>query len=63
MREMLELQEAIERQRSLVNAMIEYGTDDENFIRENHKLDRLIEMYYIALEEVQKGRVLAYQED
>ena len=42
MREMLELQEAIERQRSLVNAMIEYGTDDENFIRENHKLDRLI---------------------
>ena len=63
MREIYELQEAIERQRSRVNAMIEHGTDNEDFILENQKLDRLIEMYYIALEEVQEGRVLAYQED
>ena len=60
MREMLELQEAIERQRSRVNAMIEYGTDDEDFIRENIKLDRLIERY-IELEEQEK--LFAYQED
>ena len=60
MREILELQEAIERQRSLVNAMIEYGTDDENFIRENHKLDRLIEMY-IELE-VQEDQLVMYQD-
>ena len=45
MREMIKLQEAIERQRSLVNAMIEHGINDEAFIRSNHKLDRLIEEY------------------
>ncbi|MCI8785161.1 MAG: hypothetical protein HFI83_04600 [Eubacterium sp.] len=42
---MIKLQEAIERQRSLVNAMIEHGINDEAFIRANHKLDRLIEEY------------------
>lgn len=61
MREMLELQEAIERQRSRVNAMIEYGSDDEDFIRENRKLDRLIEKY-IELED-QQERLFTYQED
>lgn len=60
MREILELQEAIERQRSRVNAMIENGTDDEELIRENIKLDRLIEMY-IEMEEQEK--VFVYQED
>lgn len=62
MREMLELLEAIERQRSRVNAMIEYyGTDDENVIRENYKLDRLIERYYEL--EAQEEEELVYQED
>ena len=45
MREMIKLQEAIERPRSLVNAMFEHGINDEAFIRANHKLDRLIEEY------------------
>lgn len=45
MREMLELQEAIERQRSRVDAMVEHGTDDEAFVRANRKLDLLIEEY------------------
>ena len=45
MREMLKLQEAIERQRSRVDAMIEHGMDDEAFIRANQKLDQLIEEY------------------
>ena len=38
-------QEAIERQRSRVDAMIEHGMDDEAFIRANQKLDQLIEEY------------------
>ncbi len=45
MREMLKLQEAIELQRSKVDAMIEHGTDDEAFIRANRELDLLIEEY------------------
>ena len=45
MREMLKLQEAIERQRSRVDAMIEHGMDDEACIRANQKLDQLIEEY------------------
>ncbi len=45
MREILKLQEAIERQRSRVDAMIEHGMDDEAFIRANQKLDQLIEEY------------------
>ena len=60
MREIYELQEAIERQRSRVNAMIEHGTDNEDFILENHKLDRLIEMY-IELE-VQEDQLVMYQD-
>ena len=52
MRELVKLQEAIERQRNVVNAMIEFGTDDEAFVRANHKLDRLIEEY-IELDEIQ----------
>ena len=52
MREIVKLQEAIERQRNVVNAMIEFGTDDEAFVRANHKLDRLIEEY-IELDEIQ----------
>lgn len=57
MREMLKLQEAIERQRSQVNAMIERGMDDEAFMRANRELDLLIEKY-IDLElqkEYQRG--------
>ena len=51
MRDVSELQRAIERQRSRVNAMIiEYGTNDEELIRENHKLDQLIELLYIESE-------------
>lgn len=57
MREMLELQEAIEYQRSRVDAMVEHGMDDEAFIMANQKLDQLIEEY-IDLE-VQ----MAYQEN
>ena len=57
MEEMRKLQEAIERQRSRVNALIEHGTDNETFVRENHKLDQLIEEY-IELE-IQA----AYQEE
>lgn len=45
MKELFKLQEAIERQRNMVNAMVELGTDDEAFVRANHKLDRLIEEY------------------
>ncbi|MCI9377004.1 MAG: hypothetical protein HFI06_00435 [Eubacterium sp.] len=60
MREIYELQEAIERQRSRVNAMIEHGTDNEDFILENQKLDRLIEMY-IELE-VQEDQLVMYQD-
>ena len=45
MKELLKLQETIERQRNMVNAMIELGTDDEAFVRANHKLDQLIEEY------------------
>ncbi len=45
MRELLRLQEAIERQRSRVNAMVENGMDTEAFIKENRKLDQLIEEY------------------
>lgn len=47
MRELLEKQEAIERQRRKLNAMLEEGKgiQDEEFIRENRKLDRLIEDY------------------
>ena len=60
MRESYELQEAIERQRSRVNAMIEHGTDNEDFILENQKLDRLIEMY-IELE-VQEDQLVMYQD-
>lgn len=45
MKELFRLQEAIERQRNMVNEMIELGTDDEAFVRANHKLDRLIEEY------------------
>ena len=45
MKEIIKLQEAIERQRNVVNAMIEFGTDDEAFVRANHKLDQLIEEY------------------
>ena len=45
MREMLKLQEAIERQRSRVDAMIENGMEDADFIRANRKLDQLIEEY------------------
>lgn len=56
MRGMLELQEAIEYQRSRVDAMVEYGMEDEEFIRANQELDRLIEEY-IELE-IQ----MAYQE-
>ena len=52
MRAIVKLQEAIERQRNVVNAMIEFGTDDEAFVRANHKLDRLIEEY-IELDEIQ----------
>lgn len=52
MRDIVKLQEAIERQRNVVNAMIEFGTDDEAFVRANHKLDRLIEEY-IEMEEIQ----------
>lgn len=58
MREMLELQKTIERQRSRVNALIEHGTDDEEFIRANRKLDQLIEQY-IELEIREKQ--LSYQ--
>lgn len=60
MKEKLELQEAIERQRSRVNAMIEYGTDNEDFIIENRKLDRLIEQY-IELE-IQEEQLTIYQD-
>ena len=60
MREIYELQEAIERQRSRVNAMIEHGTDNEDFILENQKLDRLVEMY-IELE-VQEDQLVMYQD-
>lgn len=52
MKEIVKLQEAIEGQRNVVNAMIEFGTDDEAFVRANHELDRLIEEY-IELEEIQ----------
>ncbi len=45
MREMLKLQEAIEAQRSYVDAMIEQGMDEEAFFRANRKLDQLIEEY------------------
>ncbi|MCI8490576.1 MAG: hypothetical protein HFJ04_10140 [Lachnospiraceae bacterium] len=47
MRELLEKQEEIELQRSLVNMMIEDGNEiqDEEFIRANRKLDQLIEEY------------------
>lgn len=45
MREMLKLQEAIECQRSRVDAMILQGMDDEAFIMANQKLDQLIEEY------------------
>ena len=45
MKEIIKLQEAIERRRNVVNAMIEFGTDDEAFVRANHKLDQLIEEY------------------
>lgn len=45
MREMLKLQEAIECQRSRVNAMIEHGMDNEAFMMANRKLDLLIEKY------------------
>ncbi len=59
MREMLKLQEEIERQRNRVNAMIEHGTDDEGFIRANHRLDQLIEEY-IELE-IQEKQLLGRQ--
>ncbi len=58
MKELLELQEDIERQRSIVNEMIEHGTDDEDFMEANQKMDRLIEKY-IELEAREKQ--LAYQ--
>lgn len=45
MSDILKLQEAIEHQRSIVNELIAKGTDDEEFIRANRKLDRLIEEY------------------
>lgn len=53
MRERLELQEAIERQRSRVNAMIEQGTDFEELMIENRKLDRLV-IEYMELERSEK---------
>lgn len=56
MREMLKLQEAIEFQRSRVDAMIEHGMDSEAFIKANRELDLLIEKY-IDLE-----KQMAYQE-
>jgi len=40
--------------------MIEHGTDNEDFILENQKLDRLIEMY-IELE-VQEDQLVMYQD-
>lgn len=52
MKEIIRLQKAIEHQRNVVNAMIEFGIDDEAFVRANHKLDRLIEEY-IELDEIQ----------
>lgn len=45
MSDFFEIQEAIERQRNRVDAMILNGIDDETFYRENVKLDRLLEIY------------------
>jgi len=45
MSDFFEIQEAIERQRNPVDAMILNGIDDETFYRENVKLDRLLELY------------------
>lgn len=49
MREMLELMEAIELQRSRLDAIIWHGMTDEEVIRTNREMDLLIEEY-IALE-------------
>lgn len=63
MRELLEKQEEIELQRSLVNMMIEDGNEiqDEEFIRANRKLDQLIEEY-IELESRINARNLEWIE-
>ncbi len=61
MREILELQqEAIERQRKKVSELAERGMDDEEFIRENLILDRMIERY---IELKASEEELLYQED
>lgn len=65
MREILELQqeimETIERQRMKVSRLLaERGLDDEEFIRENLILDRIIERY-IELETLKEE--LLYQGD
>lgn len=45
MSEIVKLQEIIEKERILLDSMIENGTDDENFYKANLRLDQLIERY------------------
>lgn len=45
MRELVKLQEAIEKQRSRLDNMISEGTDFDVYYEENVRLDRLIERY------------------
>lgn len=43
--ELMELEEAIERQRRRVDAMIDTEAEAEDFMRENRRLDQLIAEY------------------
>ncbi len=63
MMELLELQEAIEYQRNRVGTMIEAGIDDEDFMRENRRLDQLIDEYIeLEKQEKQEKRLLVFGE-